>query len=62
MQAPSYMGATTAAGRTMPEERTSRIFAGLRLVSTTTRRWSIFSMGTKFTRPDTICVAQAPPP
>lgn len=39
----------------MPEDRTPRILAGFKLHRTTTLLFSIFSRGTNFTKPDTIC-------
>ena len=40
---------------TIPYDITSRILAGFRLVTTTTRRFCIFSTGTNFTKPLTTC-------
>ena len=43
----------------MPDDRMPRILAGFRLQRTTTLLFSIFSRGTNFTRPDTICIIKA---
>ena len=40
---------------TMPSDMTSRILAGFRLQTTTTRRFCIWSRGTNLTRPLTTC-------
>ena len=40
----------------MPDDRTPRILAGFKLHKTTTLLFSIFSRGTNFTKPDTICI------
>lgn len=40
---------------TMPSDMTSRILAGFRLQTTTTRRFCICSTGTNLTRPLTTC-------
>ena len=40
---------------TMPSDMTSRILAGFRLQTTTTRRFCICSRGTNLTRPLTTC-------
>ncbi len=42
----------------MPDDRTPRILAGFRLHTTTTLLFSIFSTGTNFTKPETICISR----